>query len=174
MVELIGAIFDYKEFSLNYQLMALGLKLMLKNKSVNYFIKMLRIVRYNWLFKRVVKNRNCDYVLMSEGFIQYFCHVFDKTLYTIKIDKILEVVRVKYNLSYIGCDVDIETSINRINSRDDNPKFLKNMTNEELRTFIRRRDKNMKAIRNDIPSISYIDMHQTINTNIEILESIMK
>lgn len=174
-LNLVKVLLSLKLYKFNMALLKSSIRIFLKNKNGSVLSKAFKIMLYNGNILTKIEKNTCDFIILSEGCIQFISHMIDYTHlkdYS-KLSRIVsEYVKLYDNIFIINCTISIEESIKRIEERISNPNSINLLKNEELKSFIRQRDYHLKNLRN---SINYdknkiaIDMHKDLCENKNIL-----
>lgn len=167
--EFIKLLFLIKEYPLFYHLWRLFKECNCKNKRrlSNLMILIHRIIR-------VKKNSDYDIIFLEEGVIQFISSLvyLEKIRDNDRICKIVSRLNKIVKIQPIYCCLDIELSLERIMGRErSGDRFSKSTDADVMRKALNYKKTNLEIIATPFLYKMKIDMTETIENNVKILES---
>lgn len=167
--------FSFKNYPLYVELFKYGLSLPQTLDNIRYLFKQLFFVH------QIIKTQEegqYDIALCEEGIIQHMTslsYTQDLPDTTFLRNCILKLYKAT-NVVAINCLIDIETSLNRIEGRDDSSsrRFSSKTSSDLLLTVLNVKKRNLAVLAKYIPSVYEINMAHPVNDCKDMLYSFVK
>lgn len=175
LYELVCSFLNIRYFKLNILLIKVGIAFSIRTRSLFPLLKTFKIIRYNELLFRSIQLKNVEFIIMSEGYIQFIANLLDRVQYNENktVRKIISQIKLlNKKLLVVDCNIDIESSITRVNRRKSTPNNVDLMNARELKEFMNCRNNNNKELKKSYHSLlntTTLDMHKTLEENLEEL-----
>ena len=171
----VSNLFCLKNAKINMTILLLAIDILIKNRQKGTLINAIKIIRYNNIIYKNYKNKEYDYIILSEGMIQFLSSLFDNNKYDNKknISKIAKgLSRIYRSILYVNCDIRESEAFLRISNRTSKPNSVDLMDRNELGIFLEERKYALESIRMIFDSLNCnitLNTEDSIKKNIKII-----
>lgn len=144
-----------------------GYKVLLKK-----FYRIVKIIKMDLKIMDLSKNNECDYLILSEGYVQQLLTVLDGNTIDINGNIIRDIATSRDRYLSVCCGIDIHNSISRINSRSDSNDSFYQMAKNELYTFLEHREKNIERYQSRYAGFK-VSMIDDVKDNAKLITNLL-